>query len=71
MISVFKNLGAWGVLELREGWKTWFREVEFKSVQNQPEGAEEERISGATGEAEPEPSPARSTLDCVTDAKNG
>jgi flavin-dependent dehydrogenase len=27
MLPVCKNLAAWGLLELREGWKTWFRTV--------------------------------------------
>jgi hypothetical protein len=71
IFSVLKNLGKWGALEMREGWKTWFREVEFKSVQNETADADEEKITQAMAKPDRETSPTRSALDCVTAGKEG
>jgi len=36
VFTVLKNLASWGLLELREGWKTWFWSGKTQPVEKQP-----------------------------------
>src|SRR5262245_52417487 len=65
--SVVKNSGKWAILELKEGWKTWFRSVDMPTVEKT---TAEKRVSDIphpeeqTTRTESEPH-----LECVTPGK--
>jgi hypothetical protein len=69
MLPVLKNLCAWGMLELREGWKTWFRDVEFKTVEARASAVDHVKVNG--GPTTQRETTARNELDCATAGKEG
>jgi hypothetical protein len=65
--SVLKNSGKWAILELKEGWKTWFRSVDMPSMKNTS------TEKGASDFPNPEEQTKRTEsephLECVTPGK--
>ena len=58
VLPVLKDLAAWGCLELREGWKTWFRDVPGQQLSTSRPVAE----AADSGTTVPQPLPRPGTI---------